>query len=619
MNESKGINAGKSVSGQQPRSAALAWLENRAGRGLLRPLDVALAQLVAAHARDDEAVWLTALVSYLGSQGHVCLDLATPPGQPFDSTECPWRPPATAPVPDGIVLGAPGDNTPLIIDGTRLYLARHYDAEGRVAAAVRSRLTPRDIPAGVAGRLAESLFPAPAAGETDWQRVAAINCVLHRFGIITGGPGTGKTWTVTRMLALHLLLAQEQATDAPLPRIRMAAPTGKAAARLTESLRAALPSLSLPASLSEALPAEAVTVHRLLGAGRDGRPRYHAGRLLPAEIVVIDEASMIDLGLMTQLVAALPEHACLYLIGDRDQLASVEAGSVFADLCGDGGSGFSAGLAARLAQEGVAVAVSARQRSIVDDHVTRLVRTHRFDDASGIARLAEAVRRGDGQAVAALREQPPEDIRWAAPDRTALIQHAAEQLAPMLALAADGAPAEAVLAAFVRFRILCALRRGPWGAEQINAQITRALRRNGLASTAPWYPGRAVLLTRNDWALGLFNGDAGVTVLDPADGQLKVAFLASDGHIRFVPPVRLPAFEDCWAMTIHKSQGSEFDQVVLVLPDGDSPILSRELVYTGITRARERLLMVAQERVLVTAIQRNTARTTGLAEQLLVQ
>ena len=598
---------------------ALGWLEKRAGRGLLRPLDVALAQLVAAHAPDDEAVWLVALVSYLGAQGHVCLDLSAPPAQPFDSTDCPWRPPATAPAPDGVVLGAPGDNTPLIIDGTRLYLARHYDAEGRVAAAVRSRLALCDIPTGAAGRLAGILFPPPAEGDIDWQCVAAINCVLHRFGIITGGPGTGKTWTVTRMLALHLLLANEQAPDEPLPRIRMAAPTGKAAARLTESLRAALPSLPLPDALSAALPAEAVTVHRLLGAGRDGRPRYHAGRLLPADIVVIDEASMIDLGLMTQLVAALPERACLYLIGDRDQLASVEAGSVFADLCGQGGGDFSPALAARLEQEGIRVAAINGQQSIVDDHVTRLARVHRFDDASGIARLADAVRRGDTQAVHALREQPPADIRWAAPDRAALIQHAVEHLTPMLALAVEGAPADTVLEAFVRFRILCALRRGPWGAEQINAQITRALRRNGLASAAPWYPGRAVLLTRNDWSLGLFNGDAGVAVIDPADGQLKVAFLAPDGQIRFVPPVRLPAFEDCWAMTIHKSQGSEFDHVALVLPESDSPVLSRELVYTGITRARQQLLMVADTRLLSTAVQRNIARTTGLAQQLAVK
>ncbi|MCK0536770.1 exodeoxyribonuclease V subunit alpha [Alcanivorax quisquiliarum] len=598
---------------------ALGWLESRAGRGLLRPLDVALAQLVAAHAPDDEAVWLVALVSYLGAQGHVCLDLSAPPAQPFDSTDCPWRPPATAPAPDGVVLGAPGDNTPLIIDGTRLYLARHYDAEGRVAAAVRSRLALCDIPTGAAGRLAGILFPPPAEGDIDWQCVAAINCVLHRFGIITGGPGTGKTWTVTRMLALHLLLANEQAPDEPLPRIRMAAPTGKAAARLTESLRATLPSLPLPDALSAALPAEAVTVHRLLGAGRDGRPRYHAGRLLPADIVVIDEASMIDLGLMTQLVAALPEHACLYLIGDRDQLASVEAGSVFADLCGQGGGDFSPALAARLEQEGVRVTANNGQQSIVDDHVTRLARVHRFDDASGIARLADAVRRGDTRAVHALREHPPVDIRWAAPDRAALIQHAVEHLTPMLALAVEGAPAEEVLEAFVRFRILCALRRGPWGAEQINAQISRALRRNGLASAASWYPGRAVLLTRNDWSLGLFNGDAGVAVIDPAEGQLKVAFLAPDGQIRFVPPVRLPTFEDCWAMTIHKSQGSEFDHVALVLPESDSPVLSRELVYTGITRARKQLLMVGDTRLLSTAVQKNIARTTGLAQQLAVK
>ncbi|HLU03075.1 MAG TPA: exodeoxyribonuclease V subunit alpha, partial [Advenella sp.] len=494
--------------------------------------------------------------------------------------------------------------------------SRHYQAEGRVAAAVRQRLTLRELPAGLTGKLAGILFPANT-GEPDWQRIAAINCTLHRFGIITGGPGTGKTWTVTRMLALQLLVASTLFPDEPLPRIRLAAPTGKAAARLTESLRAALPSLPIDDALRDALPGEAVTLHRLLGAGRDGRPRYTASRPLPVDIVVVDEASMIDLGLMTQLVAALPEQASLYLVGDRDQLASVEAGSVFADLCGQGGEQFSAELAARLALENIDVPHDASQASPVEDTVVRLMQTHRFGHASGIAQLAEAVRTGNLRAVQTLREKPPQDITWAAPDRAALIQHAVEALKPMLTLAAAGASAEDVLNAFARFRILCALRRGPWGVEQINLHITRALRRAGLTGSEEWYPGRAVLLTRNDWALGLFNGDAGVAVIDPEDQQLKVAFLAPDGQVRYVPPVRLPAFEECWAMTIHKSQGSEFDQVVLVLPENGSPILGRELVYTGVTRARERIVMTMDEWSLNNAMSGSVSRHTGLGNQLI--
>jgi exodeoxyribonuclease V alpha subunit len=595
-------------------SAALHWLEARVGRGGLRPLDVSLARFVAEHGGDDHAVWLTALVSFMSTQGHVCLDLAHAPAAPFDLPDCPWRPDTPPPI-DGTLIGAPGDNAPLILDDTRLYLSRHYQAEGRVAAAVRHRLALRELPTGLAGQLAATLFP-DNADETDWQRIAAINCTLHRFGIITGGPGTGKTWTVTRMLALQLLVAQTLAPDDPLPRIRLAAPTGKAAARLTESLRAALPSLQIDDALRDALPSEAVTLHRLLGAGRDGRPRYTASRPLPVDIVVVDEASMIDLGLMTQLVAALPEQASLYLVGDRDQLASVEAGSVFADLCGRGGEAFSAEHAARLALENIHVPHVTQQAAVVDDTVVRLTHTHRFGHASGIAKLAEAVRAGDWRAVQALREEPPQDLAWAAPERAALVQYAVNALTPMLTLAADGAAAEDVLAAFARFRILCALRRGPWGVEQINLHITRALRRTGLTGSEEWYPGRAVLLTRNDWALGLFNGDAGVAVIDPEDNDIKVAFFAPDGHVRYVPPVRLPAFEECWAMTIHKSQGSEFDEVVMVIPEGDSPILSREMLYTGMTRARAHLVLSVDDSAMKTAMARSVSRRTGLAMQL---
>ncbi|MBZ2188756.1 exodeoxyribonuclease V subunit alpha [Alcanivorax sp. JB21] len=607
--------------------SALRWLEHRLDKGLLRPLDMSLARLVAQHSPDDdEPVWLMALISHLAGQGHVCLDLSLPMPRPFDADDCPWLVPTVAPLADGVIIGAPDDIAPLILEGNRLYLSRHFQAEGRVVHAVRQRCQLRDWPVGLLGSLAAPLFPPVADGQVDWQKVAAINCVLHGFGIITGGPGTGKTWTVTRMLALHLLAAQQHA-PLSLPRLRLAAPTGKAAARLTESLRAALADLPLPDALRAAMPVEAVTLHRLLGASRDGRPRYHAGRPLPADVVVVDEASMIDLGLMTQLVAALPDHAALYLVGDRDQLASVEAGSVFADLCGHADTDqpdtavrqrnrFSPNLFSRLLGESLAGVSQDGQTGLPDDQVVRLEQVHRFDAASGIGRLAEAVRLGDQAAVDALRQAPPANLSWPAPDRAALVEDAITALTPMLTLAARGAPARDVLAAFGRFRLLCAQRRGPLGMETFNALIVRTLRARGLCGPHAWFPGRAVLLTRNDWSQGLFNGDAGVALMDPADGQLKVVFAGADGELRYVPPVRLPDFEDAWAMTIHKSQGSEFDRVLVVLPDSDSPLLGRELLYTAITRARESVGVASTDEVLRLTLARKVRRSSGLAERL---
>ncbi|MCH8542088.1 MAG: exodeoxyribonuclease V subunit alpha [Alcanivorax sp.] len=602
--------------------SAVRWLESCLDKGLLRPLDMSLARLVARHSPDDdEPVWLMALISHLAGQGHVCLDLSLPMPRPFDADDCPWLVPTVAPLADGVIIGAPDDIAPLILEDNRLYLSRHFQAEGRVVHAVRQRCRLRDLPIGLLGSLAGPLFPPAADGHADWQKVAAINCVLHGFGIITGGPGTGKTWTVTRMLALHLLAAAKQDPEAPLPRLRLAAPTGKAAARLTESLRTALADLPLPDALREAMPVEAVTLHRLLGASRDGKPRYHAGRPLPADVVVVDEASMIDLGLMTQLVAALPDHAALYLVGDRDQLASVEAGSVFADLCGDvdvgnGRNRFSPNVFSRLLGESLVGLSQDMQMGLPDDQVVRLEQVHRFDAASGIGRLAEAVRLGDQAAVEALRQSPPANLSWPAPDRAALVEEAITALTPMLTLAARGAPARDVLAAFARFRLLCAQRRGPLGMETFNALIVRALRSRGLCGPHPWFPGRAVLLTRNDWSQGLFNGDAGVALKDPADGQLKVAFAGADGELRYVAPVRLPDFEDAWAMTIHKSQGSEFDRVLVVLPDNDSPLLGRELLYTAITRARDAVGVASTDEVLRLTLDRKIRRSSGLAERL---
>ena len=590
------------------------WFDNAHRRGVLDALDVMLAQSLVARAgeQNEQLLWLVALLSYQHRQGHVCLDLRRTPSAPFDQPDCPWQVPSLESVQQyaSPLVGGPGEHCPLILDGPRLYLRRHWSAEQSVAQALRTRCVAQEHDADALENITESVFPD---NSDVWQRAAAVNCALHRFGVITGGPGTGKTWTVTRMLALQCLLAQH--AGRLLPRIAMAAPTGKAAARLTEALQAALPDLPVADSIKALLPDEAVTLHRLLAMDMHGAPRHHRERPLPFDLVVVDEASMIDLGLMAQLVSALPDEASLYLVGDRDQLASVQAGSVFADVCGEAHNRFDADTAARLQQVGIEVPVDTQCQPI-DSAVVRLQKVHRFAGDSAIAAIASAVRNYDGEALQALRDTPHDDLRWLPASSDAILDVLREHYQGLVRAAMDGVEAETLLATFARFRALAATRRGPLGVEQLNERIEQHLHQHFGFGTARWYPGKTVMLKHNDWNLRLFNGDIGICVKDPASDQLAVAFPAVDGGVRFVAPARLPDGEPAWAMTIHKSQGSEFHRVLLVLPAEDSPVLTRELLYTGITRAREQLMLAANPAQLSACMARPVYRASGLYQRL---
>lgn len=590
------------------------WLDNARCRGVLDALDVMLAQSLVEKAGEgnEQLLWLVALLSYQHRQGHVCIDLQRPPAMAFDQPDCPWQVPSHEQLHNlsSPLLGRPGENCPLILDGPRLYLRRHWSAEQSVALALRERCVPQQHDAAALKQITESIFSERA---DLWQRAAAVNCARHRFGVITGGPGTGKTWTVTRMLALQCLLAQH--AERPLPRIAMAAPTGKAAARLTEALQAALPDLPVADSIKAVLPEEAVTLHRLLAMDMHGAPRHHRERPLPYDLVVVDEASMIDLGLMAQLTAALPDEASLYLVGDRDQLASVQAGSVFADVCGDAENQFDADTAACLQQVGIDVPVNA-QALPIDSAVVRLQKVHRFAGDSAIAVMANAVRSHDIEALANLRNTPHDDLGWLPSSSDAILETMCEHYQPLVQAAIDGADAEFLLASFARFRVLAATRRGPLGVEQLNERLEHNLHQQFGLGTAHWYPGKTVMLKHNDWNLRLFNGDIGICVKDPAGDQLSVAFPAADGGVRLVAPARLPDCEPAWAMTIHKSQGSEFHRVLLVLPGDDSPVLTRELLYTGITRAREQLMLAANPGQLAACMARPVYRASGLHQRL---
>jgi exodeoxyribonuclease V alpha subunit len=596
--------------------------------GALGDLDVHLALSLARIAGDDapELLWAAALASQRTGSGHVCADLAAVAGRPLveavpDAPVMPDLDAWSAALRATPVVGGAGDDAPLVLDTAgRLYLRRYWAYEREVADEVRRRAAAAvAVDAAALQGALEVLWPSDATmPEPDWQRVAAVTAVLRRLCIVAGGPGTGKTSTVVRLLAL--LAAMNGGV--PLV-VELAAPTGKAAARLEEALRAGR--AAVPPALRHAIPERASTLHRLLRLRPDStRAGVDRERPLRADVVVVDEASMVDLALMAKLLRAVRPDARLLLLGDKDQLASVEAGAVLADLCGDA-PGFSPSFAAAVGgATGQAVpAGRAASPGPLRDAIVVLQESRRFRADSGIARLAAAVNRGDGDEACALLTSGAPDLGWrpvveGRVDRERLAGAAADGFGPYLACVASGAAPAETLRAFDRFRMLCAHREGAAGAAGVNRLVEDALEARGLLRrTTPWFVGRPVMVTRNDHGLRLANGDVGIVLPDPDEpGRTTVAFPAADGGVRRVPPARLPAHETVWAMTVHKSQGSEFDRVVLLLPPEPSRVVTRELLYTAITRARDRVEIWGRDAVVRAGVAARVERSSGLRDAL---
>lgn len=514
------------------------------------------------------------------------------------------------------LVGRPGEFAPLILDrGHRLYLARYWNYEKKLADRLLALAqSPGEAvdPARLRSDL-DTLF-AHNTQTPDRQKLAAAVAVLRRFCVISGGPGTGKTSTVLRILAA----LQSRAGEKPL-RIALAAPTGKAAARVQQALRDQKAGLNLPESLRAAIPETACTLHRLLGARPDSVYfRHGRDNPLPVDVVVVDEASMIDLALMAKLVDALPDHARLILLGDKDQLAAVEAGSVFGDLCRN--TGYSLEFAEQLEQaSGVRIGPGELFVPPLSDCIALLTHSHRFRADSGIGALAARINRGSARpALELLASGTHADLAWdreTARQSTDLAERMEQGYREFLDAVSRGADPRAVLRAFDRFRVLTAHRTGERGAAGVNRRFEQRLAARGrIRPGRRWYPGRPVMVTRNDYDLRLFNGDVGVAL--PEGGDLRVYFEDADGRLRGFAPGRLPEHETVYAMTVHKSQGSEFDEVLLLLPDADSPVLDRPLVYTGLTRARRRAEIRGAAAVLEAAIRRPPRRDSGLGERL---
>ncbi|OPY07496.1 MAG: RecBCD enzyme subunit RecD [Syntrophaceae bacterium PtaB.Bin038] len=604
------------------------WIvEHLHAAGVLSNLDRGFARLMVrlAGEADGDLGLAAALVSRASAEGNICLDLAGIAGRPVSpgdgAPRCPLLAPWVSALRRTAVVGAPGDRRPLVLDGSRLYLYRHWDAEQGLGRFLRER-SRDDAPAVDTARLREGiekLFP-DRDGETDWQRVAAAVAVLRPLSVITGGPGTGKTTTVARVLALLL----EQSKARPL-RLALAAPTGKAAARLQEAIWESAGRLACADGIRETLAGmEASTLHRLLGR-RPGFSAFGRGEEepLPFDAVVVDEASMVSLHLLFALARSLSRDARLILLGDRDQLASVEAGAVLGDICGSGRKRlYSVPAGKRIAEasgEAVPLLPGGTAPSL-GDCIVELRRNWRFGAESGIGELSRAIREGEpGEALSILLEGRRGDLGFrAVPAPRDLSRALVDVVLEGYGDYMEGSGPAEVFERFNRFRILCALREGPYSVDALNAAVQAILARAGrLRPGHPWYEGRPVMVTRNDYGLRLFNGDVGIALADPdAGGALRVFFPGPDGSMRTFEPYRLPEHETVFAMTVHKSQGTEFDRVLFILPEVDARVLTRELLYTGVTRARKRADLWAGEEILAAALSRRIERVSGLRDML---
>ncbi|MFP4252111.1 MAG: exodeoxyribonuclease V subunit alpha [Guyparkeria sp.] len=689
-------------------NALRALLDQWVEAGWLRPIDRAVADFLARRVPDSDPLALLAavLASHQSGSGHVCLDLAAVQANPdftlrMPPAESTGRSPADIATPAAVLAGITladwqrsladhpavarldwdGDDLPrhgrplVLVEAARpqLYLRRYWQVEGRVAAGLAGRGPIVPVPAERVRAVLDALYPRQAHGTTaptDWQKIACALAARQSFSIITGGPGTGKTTTVVRLLAMLTSLTLDDPAQA-LPRIALCAPTGKAAARLSESIGEKVRGIAAIRARGFAddhwptvaahLPEQVQTIHRLIGTRPLAeRPRHHRDNPLDHDIVVVDEASMVGMELMAQLVDALPAHCRLVMLGDKDQLASVEAGAVLGELCRHAQTrDYPAPLRAYLeTASGETLARGDRDgpgqtdeptgepspSDPVADHIATLRVSHRFGDDSAIGALARAVNRGDVAAVNQVTGVPGKagaseagEVRWVI-DRPEggqahdvadpLAELVVAGLRPWLSRIAaqtggfDPASDEAAVTELFRqhaaFQLLCALRRGPAGVEGLNRRVEDWLSREGLlppgqrpGRSTGWYPGRPVIVTRNDPQLGLANGDIGLTLptwLENDDIGLRVAFPVDTGaddpsghdiggrpgsRLRWVSPTRLPEVETAFALTVHKAQGSEFTEVTLVMPEYRNPILTRELLYTAITRAKRRFTLVS--------------------------
>ncbi len=545
---------------------------------------------------NDPIIAVTAaLLSDANSQGHVCLNLyLAKNSENYTILKLPKnREQWLHRLKQSHVVGQGGDFTPMILtDDGSLYLYRYWLDEQNVAKAIRQRCQPIKLINQQQIQQEFANWKSNIEG-VDWQKVAVFMALTRQFSVISGGPGTGKTTIVLRLLTM--LLAENSEI-----KIALAAPTGKAAARLQQAIEK---------SSSDTI--ESKTLHRLLGiTANTPQGRYNAERPLVVDVVIIDEASMIDIGLMAILMAALPKKARIVLLGDRQQLASVESGAVLANLC-QHSMQFSEAFCQQLAVTTGLKLVASDTTTILNDSVVELQHSYRFKQQSDIGQLAVAVQSGDDQRLFDVIANSQAPIWQQQCDINSILATITTLYQPFFDEISNNSKPLTCLQAFEQQRVLCALKQGSQSVQSVNDAIERHRQKQAWRSKHGFYHGKPIMVTQNDYRQQLFNGDTGL-ILQDETGELKAYFLF-DNQVHCFELNRLPAHETAYAITIHKSQGSEFDNVCILLAEEESPLLTKELLYTAITRAKKQVMLLCSEAILTKTVSTQHQRETGLA------
>ncbi|OUS72386.1 exodeoxyribonuclease V subunit alpha [Pseudoalteromonas sp. A601] len=624
--------------------------------GRLRVVDVKLAELLTEHvasgADNSDVFNLILLLCLAGQSQHSCLNLDDVNWQnPFNLRKSDFNkaqgstPDTVSPFSDAFDIHqavrclelhpSVGEQQPLNLFGTRLYFARLAGYEQTLASRLLA-MSKREIKIDEAAlaKLLNDYFPedkAPQEG-LDWQKVACAMAATKGFSVITGGPGTGKTTTVTKLLAILQSLYQ----SAPLS-IKLVAPTGKAAARLSESILGAKQQLKadIPDNVEPHIPQTAQTIHRLLGVKPfTNKFKHNSSNPLHVDVLIIDEASMVDLSLMAKLIEALPARARLILLGDKDQLASVDTGSVMSDLCQGLSLGQTPSYSGTRCTELNELCFKGEQKLqpqqssfALADCIAFLQHSYRFDAKSGIGELAFAVNTNNSGKLNYVEQEIYSgkfndvilDYDIVTKPIEKLVQSAASHYSEYLNLIKQGAPSADIHQAFTQYQLLAAVREGDYGVNSLNLRIEKQLHNLGLINTHAnnrHYLGLPIMIAQNDYQLKLFNGDIGILLHDE-NAQLKAVFIDEQGNERAFSPARLPAHDKVYVMTIHKSQGSEFAYTAMVLPPANQATagINRQLVYTGITRAKQTFELLADKKVLLMAMNKSVSRASGLYER----